>query len=68
MLWVSWGGGLVRCVLVENGDQERMLMENITQESIQKAIFYNIDCKQFFLVEAAPICTGNLCGILDKML
>jgi hypothetical protein len=55
--------GSVRRVLVENGDQEGMLTEeNTTQESVQQGIFDNIHRKQFFLVEAAPICTGRLRG------
>jgi hypothetical protein len=54
--------GLVRRVLVENGDQEGTLTENITQKSVQQAIFNNIHQKRFFLAEAAPICTGKLRG------
>jgi hypothetical protein len=54
--------GSVRRVLALNRDEEGMLRENIMQESIQKAIFDNIHRKQFFPAEAAPICTGNLCG------
>jgi hypothetical protein len=54
--------GSVRRVLVENGDQEGMLTENTTQESVQQAIFDNIHRKQFFLAEAAPICTVRLRG------
>jgi hypothetical protein len=55
-------GGAVRRVLVHIGDQEGTLTKNITQESVQEAIFTNIHRKQFFLAEAAPICTGNLRG------
>ncbi len=55
-------GGAVRRVLVDNGDQEGTLTKNITQESVQEVIFTKIHRKQFFLVEAAPICTGNLKG------
>jgi hypothetical protein len=51
--------GSVRRVLVENGDQEGTLTENTTQESVQQAIFDNIHQKQFFLAEAASICTGR---------
>jgi hypothetical protein len=47
---------------VENKDQEGTLTENITQESVQQAIFDNIHQKRFFLAEAAPICTGKLRG------
>ncbi len=37
-------------------------MENTTQELVQEAIFTNIHCKQFFLEETVPICTGGLQG------
>jgi hypothetical protein len=47
---------------VENRDQEGTLTENIIQESIQETIFDNIDCKQFFLAQATPICIGSLHG------
>jgi hypothetical protein len=55
-------GGAVHWVLVGNGDQEGTLTKNITQELVQEVIFANIHRKQFFLVEAAPICMGNLRG------
>jgi hypothetical protein len=47
--------GAVNRVLVDNGDQEGTLTKNITQESVQEAIFTNIHQKRFFLAEAAPI-------------
>ncbi len=37
-------------------------MEYNTVEPVQEAIFSNIHCKQFFLAENAPICTGGLQG------
>ena len=55
-------GGSVHRVLVDSGDQSGTLTENVTQESVQEAIFNNIHRKLFFLAEAAPICTGNLRG------
>ncbi len=55
-------GGSVRQVLVEDGNQEDNLVENTTQELVQEAIYPNIHCKQFFLAEAVPICTGGLQG------
>jgi hypothetical protein len=55
-------GGSVRRVLVESGEQEGMLMEYTTGESVQEAIFTNIHHTQFFLVENAPICSGGLRG------
>jgi hypothetical protein len=55
-------GGSVQHVLIENGDQEGTLTKNITQESVQEAIFTNIHWKQFFLAVAAPICMGYLRG------
>ncbi len=55
-------GGLVRRVLVESGDQVGTLIKNVTQESVQEAIFNNIHWKRFFLAKAAPICSGNLRG------
>ncbi len=55
-------GGSVHRVLVNNRDQAGTLTENITQESVQEAMFTNIHRRQFFLAEAAPICTGNLRG------
>ncbi len=56
------GGGSVHRVLVESGEQEGMLMEYTTAELVQEAIFLNIHCKQFFLAENAPICSGGLQG------
>jgi hypothetical protein len=38
------------------------MTKNITQESVQEAIFANIHQKRFFLAEAAPICMGGLRG------
>ncbi len=55
-------GGSVRCVLVDSGDQSGLLTENVTQETVQEAIFNNIRWNWFFLAESAPICTGNLRG------
>jgi hypothetical protein len=55
-------GGSVRRVLVDSGDQSGLLTENVTQETVQEAIFNNIHRKRFFLAESAPICTGNLRG------
>ncbi len=55
-------GGSVCRVLVESENQEELLTKNITQESVQEAIFANSHRKQFFLAEAAPICTGGLRG------
>ena len=55
-------GGSVRRVLVEDENQEGVLTENITQETIQEAIFDNIHRKRFFLAEDAPICSGVLRG------
>jgi hypothetical protein len=52
----------VRRVLVEDESQEGVLTENITQETVQAAIFENIHRKRFFLAEDAPICSGNLRG------
>jgi hypothetical protein len=54
-------GGSVRRVLVESGNQEGILTEYTTAESVQKAIFTNIHRKRFFLAENAPICSGRLC-------
>ncbi len=55
-------GGSVCHVLVDSGDQSGLLTENVTQETVQEAIFNNIHRKRFFLAESAPICTGNLRG------
>jgi hypothetical protein len=55
-------GGSVHRVLVKSENQEGVLTKNITQESVQEAIFANIHRKQFFLAEAAPICMGGLRG------
>jgi hypothetical protein len=55
-------GGSVHCVLVENVDQEGTLTKNITQKLVQGTIFINTHHNQFFLVEAAPICTGGFRG------
>jgi hypothetical protein len=52
-------GGAPWQVLVEEG-QEGNLIEYITQESVQKAIFDNIHHKRFVLAKAAPICNGEL--------
>jgi hypothetical protein len=43
---------------VENGDQEGMLAENTTQESVQQAIFDNIHQKRFFLADVG--CASKL--------
>jgi hypothetical protein len=55
-------GGSVCRVLVEDGRQEGMVIENTTQETVQSAIFDDIDWKRFFLAEEAPICSGPLRG------
>jgi hypothetical protein len=55
-------GGSVSRVLVEDENQEGVLTEDITQETIQEAIFNNIHRKRFFLAEDAPICSGPLRG------
>ncbi len=55
-------GGSVRRVLVESPDQEGILMEHDTAESVQDAIFRNIHQKRFYLAENAPICSGVLQG------
>ncbi len=49
-------------VLVEDEHQEGMLTKNITQETVQVAIFDNIHRKRFFLAEETPICSGLLWG------
>jgi hypothetical protein len=54
--------GSVRRVLVENED-ESTLVEHVTRESIEEAIFNNIHRKRFFLAEAAPACNGRLRGL-----
>jgi len=54
--------GFVRKVLIEN-EESGTLMEHVTQEAVQQAIFDNIHRKQFFLAEAAPACNGWLCGL-----
>jgi hypothetical protein len=55
-------GGSVRRVLTKDGDEEGTLSEHLTKESVMEAIFMNIHRKRFFLAEAAPICSGALCG------
>jgi hypothetical protein len=55
-------GGSVRRVLVEDELQEGILTKNITQETVQAAIFDNIHRKRLFLAEDAPICSGPLWG------
>ncbi len=47
---------------MESGDQEGILAEYTTAESIQEAIFTHIHRKRFFLAENAPICSGRLRG------
>ena len=54
--------GSVRRVLVEN-EEEGSLVEHVTRESIEEAIFNNIHRKRFFLAEAAPACNGRLRGL-----
>jgi hypothetical protein len=54
--------GLVQRVLVEDKEHDT-LTEHVTQESVQKVIFDNIQCKLFFLAEAAPACNGPLRGL-----
>ncbi len=53
-------GGSVRRVLMEDELQEGILTKNITQETVQAAIFDNIHRKRFFLAKDAPICSGPL--------
>ena len=55
-------GGSVRRVLVESAEQEGILTEHNTAESIQEAIFTHIHRKRFHLAKNAPICSGGLCG------
>lgn len=55
-------GGSVRRVLTEDGAEEGMLTEHLTEKSVTDAIFNNIHRKRFFLAEAAPICSGALRG------
>jgi hypothetical protein len=55
-------GGSVRKVLVESADQEGVLTEYTTAESVQEAIFTHIHRMHFFLAENAPICSGRLHG------
>jgi hypothetical protein len=50
-------GGSVQQVLVEDSNEDGNLVENTTQKLVQEAIFNNIHCKLFFLVEAAPLVT-----------
>ncbi len=52
----------MRRVLMEDENQEGVLTENITQETIQEAIFDNIHRESLFLAEDAPICSGPLSG------
>ena len=47
---------------MENGEQQGLLTEYTTVESVHEAIFSNIHCEQFFLAGNAPICTGGLRG------
>jgi hypothetical protein len=54
--------GPVRRVLVED-EQLGTLTEHLTQESVQEAIFNNINRKQFFLAEAALACNRPLRGL-----
>jgi len=55
-------GGSVRRVLTEDRDEEGILSEHLTEDSVTEAIFTNIHRKRFFLAEAAPICSGALCS------
>jgi hypothetical protein len=55
-------GGSVRRVLLKDENQEGVLTENVTQDTVQAAIFANIHRKRFFLAEDAPICSGVLRG------
>jgi hypothetical protein len=55
-------GGSVWRVLVESGDQEGILTEYTTAESVQEAIFTHIHRKHFFLAENALICSGRFRG------
>ncbi len=52
----------MRRVLVEDEHQVGMLTKNITQETVQAAIFDNIHRKRLFLAEDAPICSGPIRG------
>ncbi len=54
--------GSVQKLLVEDKDS-RTLMEHVTQQSVQQAIFENIHQKWFYLAEAAPVCNGRQCRL-----
>ncbi len=47
---------------MESADQEGVLTEYTTAESVQEAIFAHIHRKRFYLAENAPICSGGLRG------
>ena len=55
--------GSVCKVLIED-EENGIVTEHVTQETIQQAIFDNIHRKRFYLAEAAPVCNGQLCGLL----
>jgi len=40
--------------------ENNTIVEHITQDSVEKAIWENIHLKRFYLTEAAPICNGSL--------
>jgi hypothetical protein len=55
--------GSVRRVLVEDDGAEGTLLEFVTKEAVEEAIFNNIHRKQFYLAETAPACNGRLRGL-----
>ena len=50
----------MRAVQVEDGDGG--VLDFDTEEEVQEAIFNEVHCKRYNLVEEAPICQGALCG------
>jgi hypothetical protein len=56
------GSALTSQVGQMKSEQEGVLTEHTTAESVQEAIFTNIHRKRFYLAENAPICSGELRG------
>jgi hypothetical protein len=49
--------------MVQVLQEDRGVVEHTSQDDLQNAIWTNIHCKQFYLADEAPLCSGSLCGM-----
>jgi hypothetical protein len=51
------------CFKVQVLQEDGGVLEHTSQDDLQNAIWTNIHRKRFYLVEEAPLCSGNMRGI-----